>query len=64
MHSLAAMRKLGLGLLLALLAGCSTPDRHRDLRTPEPVNATRESPVMEFLVYVIYFLGQWLGPRT
>lgn len=71
MHSVPAalltgvtMRKIGLALLLVLLASCSTPDRFHDVRTPDPVNATTASGVMWVLMYVIYFLASWLGPKT
>lgn len=57
------MRKFGLALMLVLIVGCSTPDRHHDLRTPDPVNAVQD-PFIGFLAYLIYYLGSWLGPKT
>ncbi len=58
------MRKLGLCVVLVLIVGCSTPDRHHDLRKPDPVNATSADGVFALLMHVIYCLGIWLGPRT
>lgn len=58
------MRKLGLILLLALVAGCVTPDARREGWTPDPVNAAATSPTWDFVVHLIYALGVWLGPKT
>jgi len=58
------MRKLGLALMLALIVGCATPDRHHDLGTPDPVTAEEPAPLIGILVEVLYILGTWLGPKT
>jgi len=58
------MRRVGAALLLVLCVGCATPDRHHDLRTPDPVRATQGDEAFACLMQVIYCLGVWLGPKT
>jgi hypothetical protein len=55
------MRRLGACLLLlGVLAGCATPDRHR----VDAVTASEPSPVVGLLAQLLYLLGTWLGPKT
>ncbi len=58
------MRRLGLALLVVLCAGCATPDRHHDLRTPDPVEVTTGDEVFALLMEILYVVGLWLGPET